>query len=113
MVLNVLLVVDVVIGTIMVIRTIGRGYEIFVVGIIILPSVGATVHIMVNSNFVKAPIVIVLPYIMFLLSSVLYLLVLSMVLLFLVIYVYVIQSSEKTEIKQKTQSCIMKKKQGE
>jgi hypothetical protein len=100
-VVDVSLVGDVLIGNILVNRKIGSGYDMFVVGMIKKPSVGAMVHIIHDSNLVKGPNVIVLIFILFLLLFVFYLWVFLMVLNFLVIYVIVPQRSRKSEIKNR------------
>ncbi len=71
MVVNVSFVADAVIGAILAIQKIGSGYEIFVIGIITMRSVGAMVNIMTNSNFVMVPIAIVILIILLLKSFVL------------------------------------------
>jgi hypothetical protein len=101
MVVNVSLVADAVIGAILVIRKIGSGYEIFVIGIITLPSVGAMVHITTNSSLTMARDVLVLFIMVLLFLFVLYLWVLLMVLLFLIIYVCVIHRSREREMKNR------------
>ena len=98
MVGNVSFVADAVIGTMLIVRKIGSGYETFVIGIITLPSVGAMVIMLTNSNFIRAPNVSVLFIILLLIWFVLYLLVLFMVLILLAICVCVTERNRESEM---------------